>query len=176
MINSSTGSTVVPATASTTTRSEPANAFRSEDLPTFGRPRSATRLGPPARDVPCPTAGNIFTMSSIRSPEPWPCSADTGSGSPRPSDQSFVASISVARSSTLLATSSTGLPERRRTLTTASSVSVAPTRASTTNTTASASLTARSACAAICACSPRTFKSQPPVSITMKRLLFHSAS
>ena len=35
-ISSSTGSTVVPATSSTTTRSSPASLFSSEDLPTFG--------------------------------------------------------------------------------------------------------------------------------------------
>ena len=42
---SSTGSRVVPASSLTTTRSSPAALFSSEDLPTFGRPRIATRRG-----------------------------------------------------------------------------------------------------------------------------------
>ena len=38
---------VVPATLSTTTRSEPASRLSRLDLPTLGRPTSATRRGPP---------------------------------------------------------------------------------------------------------------------------------
>ena len=45
-ISSSTGSRVVPATLSTTTRSEPASRLSRLDLPTLGRPTSATRRGP----------------------------------------------------------------------------------------------------------------------------------
>ena len=44
---SSTGSTVVPATLSTTTRSSLASLLSSEDLPTLGLPTMATRRGPP---------------------------------------------------------------------------------------------------------------------------------
>ena len=40
----STASRVVPGTSETITRSSPTSAFRSEDLPTFGRPRIATRI------------------------------------------------------------------------------------------------------------------------------------
>ncbi|CAB4895827.1 unannotated protein [freshwater metagenome] len=76
----------------------------------------------------------------------------------------------------MFATKITGLPERRRTSTTASSVAVAPTMASTTKATASASLMARSACAAIAAAIPLTLTSQPPVSMRMKRFPFQSAS
>ena len=47
--SSSTGSTVVPATESTTLRSVPVSRFSRLDLPTFGRPTSATRRGPPSR-------------------------------------------------------------------------------------------------------------------------------
>ena len=47
-ISSSTGSLVVPATESTRTRSAPASLFSRLDLPTFGRPISATRRGPPS--------------------------------------------------------------------------------------------------------------------------------
>ena len=46
-MSSSTGSTVVPATLSTTTRSDPASLFSREDLPTLGLPTSAIRRGPP---------------------------------------------------------------------------------------------------------------------------------
>ena len=45
--SSSTGSTVVPATLSTTARSSPASLLSSEDLPTLGLPTIATRRGPP---------------------------------------------------------------------------------------------------------------------------------
>ena len=41
-INSSTGSRVVPAISETIERSSPANALSNDDLPTFGRPISAT--------------------------------------------------------------------------------------------------------------------------------------
>ena len=62
-----------------------------------------------------------------------------GSGSPSPRFHSAAASASVRWSSTLLAARTTGLPDLRRILTTASSASVMPTVASTTNSTASAS-------------------------------------
>ena len=55
------------------------------------------------------------------SPEPRPCSAETANGSPSPRFQSPWASASVRWSSTLLAASTTGLPDLRRILTTASS-------------------------------------------------------
>ena len=45
-ISSSTGSRVVPATESTTARCSPASLFSRDDLPTLGRPMSATRRGP----------------------------------------------------------------------------------------------------------------------------------
>ena len=72
-----------------------------------------------------------------------------GSGSPSPRFQRPYASASARWSSTLLAASTTGLPDLRRILTTASSSSVMPTVASTTNSTASASVTAISAWARI---------------------------
>ena len=40
----SIASRVVPGTSETITRSWPTSAFRSDDLPTFGRPRMATRI------------------------------------------------------------------------------------------------------------------------------------
>ena len=126
--SSSTGSRVVPATASTTTRSPPANLFSRLDLPTFGRPTQChpaqvRRAGP--RPPAC--TGSAASTASSRSPLPRPCSAETGNGSPRPRIHSAAASASPRSSSTLLAASTTGLPERRSSRTTASSVAVAPT-------------------------------------------------
>ena len=158
----STGSTVVPATSWTTDRDSPVSLFSSDDLPTFGRPISATRRGPP----PAPTnsagaVGSASSTASSRSPEPRPCSADTAIGSPRPSDHSAAASASARSSSTLLTARITGRFDRRSTRAIASSVSVAPTVASTTTSTASLICIARSACAVTAACSPLAVGSQP---------------
>ena len=110
------------------------------------------------------------------SPEPRPCSAETGIGSPRPRFHSACASASARSSSTLFAASTTGLPDFRRIRTTASSVSVMPTVASTTNSTASAMVVATSACAAMRSVRPRASGSQPPVSTTVNARPFHFAS
>ena len=93
-ISSSTGSRVVPATSSTTTRSEPATLFSREDLPTFGRPTSATRRGPRAAPSRARTRRAAPRAASSRSPVPRPCSAETGCGSPRPRAHRQVASAS----------------------------------------------------------------------------------
>ena len=75
------------------------------------------------------------------SPEPRPCSAETGARLPQPEvPQAVAPRPRCAASSTLLAASTTGLPDARRIFTTASSASVMPTVASTTNSTASASV------------------------------------
>ena len=79
-------------------------------------------------------------------------------------------------SSTLLAASTTGFFEARRIFTTASSASVMPTVASTTKSTASASVTAISAWARMLSASPRASGSQPPVSTTVKARPFQLAS
>src|SRR6185312_16163319 len=92
------------------------------------------------------------------------------------SDHNEAASGSVRSSSTLFAASTTGLPPRRRTLATASSVAVAPTLASTTSSTASAVRMAWSACAATRAWNPLASGSQPPVSTTVNRRPDHCAS
>lgn len=88
----------------------------------------------------------------------------------------MAASASAEGPSTLLAQSTTGLPALRSSRTTAASVSVAPTVASTTKTTASAASMAYSAWAATEASMPRTSCSQPPVSTSLKRRPAHSAS
>src|SRR5262245_36559448 len=62
-------SRVVPGTSDTMTRSRPTSAFRSDDLPTFGRPRIATLIAssPTGRS---PRPGSRPTISSRRSPVP----------------------------------------------------------------------------------------------------------
>ena len=118
-------------------------------MPTFGRPRSATRRGPPsASSVSFGASGSASRIRSSRSPLPRPCSALTGTGSPSPSDHSAATSGSALVSSTLLAATTIGLPDRRSTAATAASASVTPTVASTTNRTASAASTATLAWAA----------------------------
>jgi hypothetical protein len=83
--SSSTGSTVVPATLSTTARSSPASLLSSEDFPTFGLPTMATRRGPATvSKVSLGASGSAVRMASSMSPEPRPCSAETGYGSPSP--------------------------------------------------------------------------------------------
>ena len=124
---SSTGSRVVPASSLTTTRSSPAALFSSDDLPTFGRPRIATRRGPPISCLAtAETSGSTFMISSSRSATPRPWIAETGYGSPRPRFHSAAASGSWRASSILLATRKTGLPLLRSSFTTCSSVEVAP--------------------------------------------------
>ena len=106
---------------------------------------------------------------------PRPCSAETGNGSPSPSDHRLAASASPAGPSTLLAQSTTGLPALRSRRTTCVSVSVMPTVASTTKITASASEIATSACSATRASMPATSTSQPPVSTSVNRVPDQSA-
>ena len=91
------------------------------------------------------------------------------------SDHRDAASRSRRASSDLLATSSTGRFDCRSIRTTCSSVEVGPTLTSTTNSTASASSTAISACCATDRSMPRASGSQPPVSTTVKRRPLHSA-
>src|SRR5215469_15534487 len=171
-ISSSTGSRVVPATASTSTRSVPASLLSRLDLPTLGRPISATRRGPPSTaSRSAGASGSALSTASSRSPLPRPCSALTAIGSPSPSDHSECTSGSPGASSTLFAASTTGFLDRLRTAATAASASVTPTTASTTNNTASAASTAVRACAATRAASdavPSSDGSQPPVSTIVK--------
>ena len=76
---SSTGSRVVPATESTTTRSSPTTWLSSDDLPTLGRPSSATRRGPCSSSKRSSgVSGSAARTASSRSPLPRPCSAETG--------------------------------------------------------------------------------------------------
>ena len=86
------------------------------------------------------------------------------------------APASLRSSSTLLATRITGRSLRRRMRAAARSVSVAPTVLSTTRTMTSAVSIAYWACRVIEAPRPVAFGSQPPVSTTVNRLPFQSAS
>ena len=146
-------------------------------MPTFGRPTSATRRGPLGTlSIARGAAGIAARTASSRSPEPRPCSPLTGYGWPSPSRQSSAVSGTSRSSSTLVAASSTGRSDLRSTLATASSVALAPTVASTTSSTTSAVAMASSACAATAARIPVASGSQPPVSTTVNRRPFHSAS
>ena len=80
---SSTASRVVPGTAETTARSLPSSRLRIDDLPTFGRPTSATRTGGFASGSGS-TTGRPSSAASSRSPIPRPCSAEIGVPSPQP--------------------------------------------------------------------------------------------
>ncbi len=72
------------------------------------RPGAARRaLAPPTAE----TSGSTSSTASSTSPLPRPCSADTGHGWPRPRFHSAAASASKRWSSTLFATSTTGLPD-----------------------------------------------------------------
>ena len=75
--SSSTGSTVVPATLSTTTRWSPATLFSRLDLPTFGFPSSATRRGPRCGASPLPPRA-----APRRSRRACPPTRDRGSRTP----------------------------------------------------------------------------------------------
>ncbi len=85
-------------------------------------------------------------------------------------------SFSRFGSSTLFATSSTGLPARCRTLATCASSSIVPTVTSTTKRMTSASAIARSAWYVICFASASSLLSQPPVSTIRKLWPAHSAT
>ena len=175
---SSTGSRVVPARSFTTERCACASWLSSDDLPTFGRPTSATRRrwdgvrNPDVRSA----LFNASIAASSRSPTPLPCIAEIGYGSPNPSFQNSAAMYSLIWSSTLFTATMTGLPAARSMRTMRSSVVVRPTWPSTTNTTASASSTAICACDAIADSMPSTSASQPPVSTSLKSVPAHSAS
>ena len=174
---SSTGSTVVPETSETTARCCWASLFSSEDLPTFGFPTIATRRGPPTSSkLSRGASGRTASTASRRSPEPLPCMAETGYGSPSPRFHMVAAMASWRWSSTLFAASTTGFLERLSTLTTASSSSRVPTVASTTNSTASAIEIASSACSAICCAMPLASETQPPVSTSTNSRPFQFAS
>ena len=184
----STESRVVPGMSWTTARSSPIRRLNSVDLPTLGRPTTATagtsgRTGsppPPAASSASMgwrlSSGNRATTSSSRSPVRRPCRALTGQGSPRPRASSSQLSASRRSLSALLATSSTSLAVRRSHSATSASSSVTPTEASTTNSTTSAATTACSTWRLTLASRSEPPGSQPPVSTTVNGMPSQSAS
>ena len=173
----STASRVVPGISLTISRSRPRSALTRLDLPTFGRPRIATRIASSDREGRPAGASrsSSATTRSSRSPEPVPCWPEMGIGSPSPSRCSSSASGSWPGSSILFARTSTGLCASRRIWATSSSPGVTPARASTTKSTRSASPTASRACCAIARVrGVGSAMSTPPVSTSTKRLPVHS--
>src|SRR5918993_303893 len=187
----SMASRVVPGRSWTTARSSPVSRLNSVDLPTLGRPTIATAT--PAVPMPslfsvstgassngttssAPSSGKNVTAASSRSPVPRPCRALTGYGSPRPRVSRSHTAGSWAVSSTLFATSRTGLPDRRATSATWASSSVTPTMASTTSRTTSASASAFSDCLLTLASRSVPPTVHPPVSTRRKDRPSQSAS
>ena len=173
----STASRVVPGISLTISRSRPRSALTRLDLPTFGRPRIATRIASSdSEGRPGGASRSSSTrMRSSRSPLPIPCSAEIGIGSPSPSRCSSSANGSWLGSSILFASTSTGLCASRRICATSSSPGVTPAHASTTKSTRSASATASRACCAIARVSGAgSAMSTPPVSTSTKRFPVHS--
>ena len=168
-------SRVVPGTSETITRSSPSSAFRSDDFPTLGRPRIATRIAS-SPTIPSSRPGSCETTSSSRSPVPWPWRAESGTGSPSPRRWNSTASRSRRGSSILFASTITGLPDARRIAASSSSPGVIPARASTTKRTRSASPIAVRACSAMWRPKgPVSASSTPPVSTSRKVTPFQSA-
>ena len=79
----STASRVVPATSLTMTRSCPRMRLTREDLPTLGLPMMAT-LMTSSSSSSSSSGGKYWKQASSRSPVPWPWTAETAMGSPRP--------------------------------------------------------------------------------------------
>ena len=79
----SIASRVVPATLLTIMRSVPRMRFVSDDLPTLGFPMMAT-LMTSSSSYSSSSGGKYCKHASSRSPVPWPCTAETAMGSPRP--------------------------------------------------------------------------------------------
>ena len=139
-----------PACSETITRSSPSSAFRRLDLPTFGRPRIATRIASSPTCCAAARPGAASTIASSRSPVPWPCSAEIGIGSPRPSRWNSSASASCGGVVDLVREQRAPACARaRRIAASSSSPGVIPACASTTNRTRSASAIAARAWSAI---------------------------
>ena len=79
----SIASRVVPATLDTMTRSSPKILFTREDLPALGLPMTATLMASSSSSSSS-SGGKYCTQASSRSPVPWPWTAETAMGSPRP--------------------------------------------------------------------------------------------
>jgi len=170
-------SRVVPGSSKAITRSSPRIVFTSVDLPTLGRPTKATLITsgrsrsalvstgvsssvpstPVARSSACSMSGRTFS----------PCAAEIATGSPRPSSWNSATVRSGARPSALFTARITGRPALRRRSAITLSWGVRPSRASTMNSTISASAIAWRVCRAMAWRIPLVaLGSKPPVSTT----------
>ena len=80
-------SRVVPGWSKATSRSSPSQVLISVDLPTFGRPATARRIGlsaPSSSSGSASGSGSPSNAASIRLRMPCPCAAEIGCGSPMP--------------------------------------------------------------------------------------------
>ena len=82
-INVSVVSRVVPAISETIARFTPLILLTSDDLPTFGLPIMATLITSSSSSSSS-FSGRYLRTSSSKSPVPWPCAAETATGSPKP--------------------------------------------------------------------------------------------
>ena len=174
----STASRVVPGISLTISRSRPRSALTRLDLPTFGRPRIATRIassgseGRPAGASRSSSATIAVEQVAAARARAGPRS---GSGRRARAGAARARAAPALGSSILFASTSTGLCDSRRICATSSSPGVTPARASTTKRTRSASSTASRACCAIARVSGvGSAMSTPPVSTSTKRLPVHS--
>ncbi len=178
----SMASRVVPGSSWTTLRSSPTSRLKRVDLPTLGRPTIAIENSFGASGAGSRSGGSAPITASRRSPLPRPWIAETGIGSPSPSPAKDQASVSRRSSSTLLATTRTGLSLRWRSRATWASSSVIPTAQSRTSRSTSASVMARSACAltarvrVLASSVVASGGSHPPVSTMLNGRPCHSAS
>ena len=171
----SIASRVVPGTSETITRSSPSSAFRRLDLPTFGRPRIATRI------ASSPTSCRPLPGSIVDDRVEQVAGAVAVQGRERASGRRGRAGGTRARARPApgrRSCSRAGAPAcapRRRIAASSSSPGVIPARASTTNRTRSASAIAARACSAIeRVIGVGSAMSTPPVSISRKRCPFQS--
>ena len=172
-------SRVVPATSETMLRSRPRSRFRRLDLPTLGRPTSATRYTGfcawRRSSSSVGGAGKVAHIASSASATPLPWMPDMGNGSPRPSFQNSAEPRLCPPSHLFTATktggrSPSGMERRKRAMD--SSIAVTPARPSTTKRIALASSIAIIACCRIPEAkrwSSSSSKTRPPVSTTLKR-------
>ncbi len=123
------------------------------------------------------SGGSDQTIASRRSPVPRPWLAEIAYVSSQPSEWNSAPSSSRFSLSALLTATITGAVARRRIVAASRSAGVIPVAASTTNTMTSACEIARRACSwTRISIGSSGSSSRPPVSTTMKRRPFHSAS
>ena len=170
----STASLVVPAMALTIVRSIPTQALIKEDFPAFGRPTTARRVRSSFTLVP---SSQALPTSSIKSPNPRPCSAETRCPGPNPSLANSFVLPPAYPGSILLITNVTFCPARRNRLATSVSSTCSPSLPSTTKRTRWADAIAKSASRSTASCKPVPSSSpSPPVSIKTKGFPSQSAS